>query len=104
MCVYGSRADGTARATSDLDVLILGNEALKPESRAELKLAFSESNLPFFVDIVEQARFSTKFFEEITKQAEPLTNDLAVSAGKRVLSTRVSNTKQQSDCDLTIKM
>ncbi len=99
VCVYGSRADGTARATSDLDIFILGNEVLSPDQRAELKLAFSESNLPFFVDIVEQARISTKFFEEITKKAEPLTNDLAVSAGKRVLSTWVSNTKQQSDCD-----
>ena len=82
VCVYGSRAEGTARVTSDLDLLILDDKPLTPECRAELKLAFSESNLPFFVGIVEQARISSKFFEEITKQTEPLTHDLAVFTGK----------------------
>lgn len=81
-CAFGSRVQGTARPTSDLDVLILGNEAMQPEHRADLKLAFSESSLPFFVDIVEQARISPKFFEQIAKQAEPLTHDIAAFAGK----------------------
>ena len=81
-CAFGSRVHGTARATSDLDILILGSEALAPDHRADLKLAFSESNLPFFVDIVEQARISTKFFEQIAKQAEPLTYEVAAFAGK----------------------
>jgi uncharacterized protein len=74
-CAFGSRVQGTARTTSDLDVLILGNEALTPEHRAELKLAFSESNLPFFVDVVEQSRISAEFFEQISKHAEPLTRN-----------------------------
>ena len=76
-CAFGSRVQGTACSTSDLDVLILGEEAMQPDLRAELKLAFSESNLPFFVDIVEQARISAKFFDHIAKQAEPLTHDFA---------------------------
>lgn len=80
-CAFGSRVQGTARATSDLDILILGSEALTPNHRADLKLAFSESNLPFFVDIVEQSRISPEFFKQITKQAEPLTHDLAKLAG-----------------------
>lgn len=80
-CAFGSRTQGTARATSDLDILILGNEALAPDLRAELKLAFSESNLPFFVDIVEQSRINATFIEQIAKQAEPLTHDLAEFAG-----------------------
>lgn len=81
-CAFGSRAEGTASSTSDLDILILGNEALRPEDRAELKLAFSESNLPFLVDIVEQARISNKFFNQIAKLAEPLTHNLTKFAGK----------------------
>jgi predicted nucleotidyltransferase len=81
-CAFGSRVQGTARATSDLDLLILGSEALVPEHRAELKLAFSKSNLPFFVDIVEQARISSQFFEQISKQTEPLTNGIARFAGR----------------------
>lgn len=81
VCAFGSRAMGTASCTSDLDLLILGNEALRPEDRAELKLAFSESDLPFFVDIVEQARISTQFFDQIAKLAEPLTHDLTKFAG-----------------------
>ena len=79
---FGSRVQGTARPTSDLDVLILGNEAMQPDHRANLKLAFSESNLPFFVDIVEQARISAKFLEQIAKHAEPLTHDVEAFAGK----------------------
>ncbi len=82
VCIFGSRVQGTARATSDLDVLILGSEALQPNHRAELKLAFSESNLPFFVDIVEQARISAEFFALIAKHAEPLTHGLAGFADK----------------------
>jgi len=78
-CAFGSRVQGTARATSDLDVLILGSEALAPEYRAELKLAFSESNLPFFVDLVEQSRISPEFFKQIAKQAESLTHDEPIS-------------------------
>jgi uncharacterized protein len=81
VCAHGSRALGTARATSDLDLLILGSEALTPEQRAELKLAFSESDLPFFVDVIEQSRISTNFFEQISKHAEPLTHDFARFAG-----------------------
>lgn len=80
-CAFGSRVQGTARATSDLDILILGSEALAPDHRADLKLAFSESNLPFFVDIVEQSRISNQFFEQISKHTEPLTNDIARFAG-----------------------
>ena len=74
VCIFGSRAQGTARPTSDLDVLILGTKALHPSHRAELKLAFSESNLPFFVDLVEQARITPAFFEKIASQTELLTN------------------------------
>ena len=71
-CAFGSRVEGHASPTSDLDILILGEEAMQPDHRANLKLAFSESNLPFFVDIVEQARVSAKFFNQIAKQAKPL--------------------------------
>jgi uncharacterized protein len=81
-CAFGSRARGTASPTSDLDVLILGDEALQANSRADLKLAFSKSNLPFFVDIVEQARISSKFFDQIARQAEPLTDHLVKLAGQ----------------------
>jgi uncharacterized protein len=77
VCVFGSRAQGTARPTSDLDLLIMGAQQLSAEQRAELKLAFSESNLPFFVDIVEQSRLNAKFWEQISKQAQPLKFGLA---------------------------
>lgn len=81
VCAFGSRVNGTARVTSDLDLLIMGVNRLSTEQRSELKLAFSESDLPFFVDIVEQSRISTQFFEQISKESEPLNHGLAQFAG-----------------------
>ena len=63
--LFGSRADGTAQQNSDIDLCIVNQQALDVETRANLKLAFSESNIPFVVDIVERAATSAKFFESI---------------------------------------
>ena len=69
--VFGSRANGTARASSDLDLLILG-EPLSFETMAKLKIAFSESDLPYFVDLVEDASIDNAFKEHIETECIPL--------------------------------
>lgn len=65
---FGSRVTGTCHDTSDLDLV-----AINPTTPAlaqgpgfwELKEAFSESNLPFLVDLLDWAAIPEKFRENI---------------------------------------
>jgi type I restriction enzyme S subunit len=50
---FGSRAQGTARATSDLDLCVDNHQSLSFETLAALRDAFAESNLPYKVDVVD---------------------------------------------------
>ena len=59
---FGSRATWTAKEYSDLDLAILGDEPLLLNVKSALTEGFSESDLPFKVDIVEWARIRRGFF------------------------------------------
>jgi len=61
--VFGSRAKGTAKALSDLDLCIKDDSA-KSEIR-RLQDAFEESNLPFKVDIILWSEISENFQKHI---------------------------------------
>ena len=50
---FGSRVNGTARKFSDLDIVLVSDEPLQTLQMASLRDAFSESDLPFKVDIIE---------------------------------------------------
>lgn len=52
---FGSRVSGTVKPFSDLDLAVMGNIPLPAPILADLKDAFSESDLPFKVDIVDWA-------------------------------------------------
>ena len=69
--MFGSRAHGTAKPFSDLDLLVLG-PALDASLRGTLEEAFDESDLPFRVDIVEAATASADFQALIEPQAVAL--------------------------------
>lgn len=58
---FGSRARGDAGKNSDLDLCLVSDNPLSHEARANLKLAFSESNIPYCVDLVEWASLSEAF-------------------------------------------
>jgi len=58
---FGSRAKVSAKPFSDLDLAVLGSEPLPLAVRAELADDFSESDLPFKVDIVDWATTSERF-------------------------------------------
>jgi predicted nucleotidyltransferase len=62
---FGSRVSGSAWRFSDLDLAIDGQEPLACEQKANLRLAFSESNLPFTVDLVDLRRCSADFARAI---------------------------------------
>jgi predicted nucleotidyltransferase len=52
---FGSRARGTTKKASDLDLVIMTSVPLETLRMADLKEAFIESDLPFKVDIVDWA-------------------------------------------------
>ncbi len=58
---FGSRAKWTARDTSDLDLCIVGDTPLGFKRLGQLRDAFSESSLPYKVDVVDCATTSESF-------------------------------------------
>ena len=50
---FGSRVDGSARPASDLDLVLRGPGKLDWRFLERLKDAFSASDLPFMVDVVD---------------------------------------------------
>ena len=51
--VFGSRARGTTKPYADLDLALKGDAPLSFEALVDLAEAFSESDLPFKVDVVD---------------------------------------------------
>ncbi len=62
---FGSRVKNTARLFSDLDLAIISDNPLSLTVLANLREAFSESDLPWKVDIVDWASTSEQFQEVI---------------------------------------
>lgn len=58
---FGSRARGAAKPHSDLDLAVLTAEPLPLAVAARLHEAFSESDLPWRVDVVDWASTSEPF-------------------------------------------
>lgn len=68
--VCGSRVTGKIKPYSDLDLCIMGNEVLSLSKLGYLREAFSESNLPIRVDLVEWAYMSPECQETVSQQSE----------------------------------
>lgn len=66
--VFGSRATRKAKAYSDLDLAVMTQEPLSLDVRAELADRFSESDLPWKVDVVDWAVTSDSFREAIKRK------------------------------------
>ena len=64
---FGSRVTGRPRRTSDLDLVLVTETPLPPARMADLRDAFSESDLPFKVDLVDWAATKEIFREIIQK-------------------------------------
>ncbi|MEW9298621.1 nucleotidyltransferase domain-containing protein [Acetobacter oryzifermentans] len=64
---FGSRVTGKAKPFSDLDLAIMGDEPLSLETRAQLEEAFSESELPWKVDVLDWVLVDNGFHEIIRK-------------------------------------
>ena len=66
---FGSRVHGrNLKPFSDLDLVIITAEPLELLRLADLKEAFTESNLPFKVDLLDWARVNDRFRRIIEKE------------------------------------
>jgi len=64
---FGSRVSGTARKFSDLDIVLISDKPLETLRMALLRDAFSDSDLPFTVDIIEWSSTDDEFQRIIKK-------------------------------------
>jgi type I restriction enzyme, S subunit len=64
---FGSRATGKAKKFSDLDLTIITHHPLPLQVSADLKEAFSESDLPWKVDLVDWASTQDSFRQMIQR-------------------------------------
>ena len=71
---FGSRVTGTARRFSDLDLEIRADAALAPATLEGLRDAFSMSDLPFLVDLVD--------WHELPKPFRAIVENANVSIGQ----------------------
>lgn len=58
---FGSRAKGTAKSFSDLDLVVIADSPLSLDLLAGLRDDFTQSNLPWKVDVVDWATTSEVF-------------------------------------------
>jgi predicted nucleotidyltransferase len=65
---FGSRARHTHKPFSDLDIVVVGDQPLTIPTLAALNEAFTESDLPWKVDIVDAATISDTFRSHIEAQ------------------------------------
>jgi predicted nucleotidyltransferase len=67
--VYGSRINEDSHEASDIDMVVRNpnNLTLPQKNINELKAAFTESDLPILVDILDWAQLSESFHERIIK-------------------------------------
>ncbi|GAA0547139.1 nucleotidyltransferase domain-containing protein [Rheinheimera aquimaris] len=70
---FGSRVKGNAKPYSDLDLAIISDTPLPLALLAEVAEAFSESDLPWKVDLVDWATTSQRFRQVIAEQKLILT-------------------------------
>jgi predicted nucleotidyltransferase len=58
---FGSRATRTARRYSDLDLAVISDAPLPPDVLPALREAFSDSDLPWRVDVLDWSTLSPAF-------------------------------------------
>ena len=68
--VFGSRIKGTTKPYSDLDLVLLTEAPLTIRQQRELEEAFSDSDLPFKVDLIDWTSCSDNFKQIISVHYE----------------------------------
>lgn len=68
--IFGSRAKGSARPLSDIDLCIL--HPVEKSQITQARLAFEDSNLPMKVDLVLWSELPKEFQDNIQKDLVPI--------------------------------
>lgn len=76
---FGSRVSGKAAKFSDLDLVIIGEQPISVQKLNELRLAFSDSDLPIMVDIIDWHTISEEFRTLILEGSEVLSGGAPLS-------------------------
>jgi predicted nucleotidyltransferase len=69
---FGSRANGRSTSRSDLDLAVDNGAPLSLDESARINSDFSESRLPYFVDVVDLRSAQPEFCETIERSSVPL--------------------------------
>ena len=67
---FGSRVDGTPKEYSDLDLVMVAQKELGMTELEEMRDAFSQSDLPFRVDVLDWNAISDEFKKVIADKYE----------------------------------
>jgi predicted nucleotidyltransferase len=67
--MFGSRARGTPKPYSDLDLVIMGENPIPLTTQGQLQEAFASSDLPWRVDVVDWASTSPEFRSHIASHS-----------------------------------
>ncbi len=70
--IFGSRAIGTARTWSDIDIGILPTNPLPHGAIGNIKEELEESNIPYLVDVVDFSWVSDSFKKVALQKTLPL--------------------------------
>ena len=84
---FGSRVAWNARETSDLDLALMTAKPLSIHRTARLRAAFTDSELPFRVDIVDWATASESFRKQIRLHATPFAGAVDVTQAEHRVET-----------------
>jgi predicted nucleotidyltransferase len=84
---FGSRAKFTSKPFSDLDLVVIGQQPLSLAELAELSDVFSNSDLPYKVDVVNWATTSEPF-RKIIEERHVLVKPAYFPALPRAFSSR----------------
>ncbi len=82
---FGSRVNGRTCRYSDLDLVLKGKEKIDWRLIEKLKNAFSASDLPIIVDVLDWQTASASFRKVIQKQYEIIQPQMGKEPGKRQL-------------------
>ncbi|MDI6750895.1 MAG: nucleotidyltransferase domain-containing protein [Rhodocyclaceae bacterium] len=69
--LFGSRARGDARRTSDIDLAIIANQNSDAAELAAIREALEESNVPFRIDLIDYSRASPSLQAAIDQEGIP---------------------------------
>jgi len=74
---FGSRITTSHKLYSDLDLAVMGDSLLAIEKIADLRSAFSESDLPFKVDVIVWSELTDNFKRIVQNHYVVIQSDLS---------------------------